>query len=427
MQLDLRVGYLGVAGRVPVLGLGSRQVFRELGVDDSVVYYDETRLSGMCLSVVDGDERTLFTHGGANLTMADYIRRNIEGLAGYLSSARIVHLTSFLDPETPAELVRLLTRARELNPDLVITFDPGHVWAADGSPAVAKLIAMSNHLLLNNREFEEVGGSAEGDPDDSVAHQILERFESTDAVVIVKRRDEILNYRRHGGKAVRGSIPHEPLPPDQIQDSTGAGDIFAAGVLAALASERLHLELGSVLGMRLARHKLGFVGSHGHDDFASITRATVGSFDSQRQPRGDADGVFIAHGRSPQWLAVKEFVDVEFGRRAMAFDAGAWSGKSVTEALNRYLDQCGFAVCVLTAEDVTVDRPEWARQNVVHEVGLFQGRYGTKRVVLLVEEGCSFIPLAPPEHIIAFPNGAIESAFWKLRALLRTQLTELAG
>lgn len=56
--------------------------------------------------------------------------------------------------------------------------------------------------------------------------------------------------------------------------------MFAAGALAALASERLHIELGSVLGMVLARHKLRYVGTLGHSGFAKITTWDV--LDSQR-------------------------------------------------------------------------------------------------------------------------------------------------
>jgi hypothetical protein len=218
-----------------------------------------------------------------------------------------------------------------------------------------------------------------------------------------------------------------PLRPDEVEDSTGAGDVFAAGFLAALASHRLHLELGSVLGMRLARHKLSYVGTHGHSEFAAITRSVLRSLESPPAGTAAPKAVFLSHGRSPQWLAVKEFVSTELGLPSVAFDGGAWRGKNVTDALSRYLDQCGFAVCVLTAEDITDDVPEWARQNVVHEVGLFQGRYGASRVVLLVEEGCSFVPAAVPDHVIEFPKQNIESSFWRLRALIRAGFREPPG
>jgi sugar/nucleoside kinase (ribokinase family) len=424
MQLDLNIGYVGVAGRIPVFGLSCQQVFNDLGIDDSFVNYHQGKLSGVCLAIQDGDDRTLCTHGGANLMMASFIREKRESLAQYLSRAKIIHLTSFLDDATPGELVSLLAIVRDINPNVIISFDPGHVWATNTTPAIGGLVSMSNNLLLNSHEFRAFGESSAGDTDESIASRILGRIRSADAVVTVKRSDRILNFRRIGGKLAQETVSHTPLRPDQVRDSTGAGDVFAAGVLAAIASNRLQIELGSVLGMRLARHKLGYVGTHGHSEFAEITRSILRSFRSEPERRDGPTGVFIGHGRNPQWLAVKEFISSECGMPVAAFDTGAWSGKAVTEALTRYLDQCSFAVCVLTAEDVTGAQLEWARQNVVHEVGLFQGRYGTRRVALLVEEGCAFVPAAPTEHIIKFPKGAIEATFWRLRALLRAELSD---
>lgn len=45
------------------------------------------------------------------------------------------------------------------------------------------------------------------------------------------------------------------------------------------------------------------------------------------------------------------------------------------------------AVIVMTADDRTKEGFGRARQNVIHEVGLFQGRYGFNRVILLQQVG----------------------------------------
>jgi sugar/nucleoside kinase (ribokinase family) len=427
MQLDLKIGFVGVAGRVPVFGLSNRQVFLDLGVDNRLVDYDERRLAGICLSIIDGEDRTLCTHVGANLRMAEMIRSRRDQLVEYLSRAKIIHVTSFLDDETPAELLSLLRAVRDAMPSIAISFDPGHVWVTEPTPDIEGLISISDHLILNAREFQALGTHSDGVTDEDMANRILDRLQRPAAAVVVKRSDRIQTFTRADGKLVQDVVRQVPLHPDQVKDSTGAGDVFAAGVLAALASNRLHLELGSVLGMRLARHKLGYVGTHGHGDFAAITRSILLSLESPPSGETVPKAVFISHGRSPQWLAVKEFVSTELNFSSIAFDGGAWSGKSVTEALSRYLDQCSFAVCVLTAEDITDDVPEWARQNVVHEVGLFQGRYGASRVVLLVEDGCGFVPAAASDHIIKFPNQSIESTFWRLRALIRAELADQIG
>jgi sugar/nucleoside kinase (ribokinase family) len=426
MQLDIKIGYVGVAGRTPLLGLGlsSRQTFADLSIDDSFVHYDDTRLSGVCLSIVDEGERTLCTHVGANAGAADFFRSRRRELVLYLSQAQLIHLTSFLDDSSTKELLELLTEVRKINPAIAISLDPGHVWVANMTPEIDGLAAISNYLLLNHREFRILGLSSPGDTDETVADRILSRLEDRCGVVIVKRSNGVSNFWYDGGKVLSDTISQTPLPPEEIEDSTGAGDVFAAGILAALASNRLHIELGSVLGMALARNKLRHVGTHGHSEFAEITRSVMRSFDTDPNRSSRARGIFIAHGRDSQWLAVKEFIDIECRLPTLAFNSGAWSGKAVTEALERYLEQCSFAVCVLTAEDTHGGNREWARQNVVHEVGLFQGRYGMHRVVLLVEDGCGFVPIAPAEQVVHFPRGAVESTFWRVRRAIRVQFPD---
>jgi hypothetical protein len=92
----------------------------------------------------------------------------------------------------------------------------------------------------------------------------------------------------------------------------------------------------------------------------------------------------------------------------------------VSEALDQYLTRCSFAVCVLTAEDMSADGRRWARQNVVHEVGLFQGRYGFDRVMLLVEEGCDYAPPTAEPFTVPFPRGGVESTFWRLHKMFQS-------
>lgn len=79
----------------------------------------------------------------------------------------------------------------------------------------------------------------------------------------------------------------------------------------------------------------------------------------------------------------------------------------------------GIEVC--TAEDFTGDGRQLARQNVVHEIGLFQGRHGFSHVILLVEEGCDFVPQAARPYTITFPHNNINRAFYKLAEMLRAQ------
>ena len=126
MNVGVRLGYIGVVGRVETPGVSFLRQMDLLGIDRQWVHHDLSRPCGLCLSYIDDNDRVLLTHPGANYGMHDYIEANLSRLARYLAAARYVHVTSFLDDRTPRQLLRLLIKAKELNPLLQISFDPGH-------------------------------------------------------------------------------------------------------------------------------------------------------------------------------------------------------------------------------------------------------------------------------------------------------------
>ncbi|MGV9313758.1 PfkB family carbohydrate kinase [Streptomyces sp. NPDC003691] len=431
LQLDLRLGYVGVAGRVPGPGLSAVQQLRADGIDHRFVAEDDGRLCGVCFSFTEDGERTLLTHAGANTSMAAHLDRSFEPLTAYLASARIVHVTSFLDPDTPYRLLDLLRAVKLANPATLICVDPGHVWAGAADGPVAGIVALADYLLLNHREFRELGapGGADAGPgadgggvaDEDAAARILRRLAGERAQLLVKRRSGIHVWRHDGSKMFDEFYPQLVLDDHEIEDATGAGDVFAAGLLAVLAGDRLQIELGSLLGMTLARHKLRYVGSHGHAQLAKVTADFIGSLAGTRPAGAETEpgGVFIAHGRNPDWLAVKAFVEQRFGLPVYSFESNSWGSRPVTEALQEYLQRCTFAICVMTAEDTTEEGLRIARQNVIHEIGLFQGRHGFDRVLVLAEEGCPSLPDESTARTATFPRHAVDKAFWHLDRAMR--------
>jgi predicted nucleotide-binding protein len=79
------------------------------------------------------------------------------------------------------------------------------------------------------------------------------------------------------------------------------------------------------------------------------------------------------------------------------------------------LDQAGFALLVLTAESERTDGVVLARQNVVHEAGLFQGRLGWRKAIVLREDGCEEFSNIAGLGQIPFPNGNIGASFEEVR------------
>jgi sugar/nucleoside kinase (ribokinase family) len=418
-KLSLRLGFVGAAGRVPVMGMSSLQHLDALGIDRTHVVIDDNRLSGICLSIVEGGDRTLLTHSGANSGLANYLVSHRGDVVDYLSRAKIIHLTSFLDDLTAKQLLPILTEVRLS--DNTLTFDPGHVWCTNPTDEIRGLLALSDYILLNYREFSELSHRSIADTDQDAAQRLLKELGTSKCVLVVKQSAEITTFSLED-ESIRTDVFHQPpLRLDDIEDSTGAGDVFAAGLLAALTSDQLQIELGALLGMRLTRHKLKHVGSQGSSWFPDITRSFFESLDSDHKTNLVFNGVFIAHGGNPDWIAVKLFVEERVGLPTYSFESDAWGGLQVTSALSSYLDRCGFAICVLTAEDLTTDGHRVARQNVIHEIGLFQGRHGFDKVVILAEEGCELVAWAGQVTVITFPHNAVSHAFYELGEVLKSK------
>src|SRR5262249_51786680 len=99
-RIGLRLGYVGVAGRVPVLALSFVRQFAARRVDHRFVFEDNDQMCGICFSFAAEGDRTLLTHMGDNEHLADHLSRERTRVVEYLASARVVHVTSFLDAMT---------------------------------------------------------------------------------------------------------------------------------------------------------------------------------------------------------------------------------------------------------------------------------------------------------------------------------------
>jgi predicted nucleotide-binding protein len=89
--------------------------------------------------------------------------------------------------------------------------------------------------------------------------------------------------------------------------------------------------------------------------------------------------------------------------------------------LKGLLSSSTFAAIVATGEDLTADRGVRARQNVVHEIGLFQGRLGFEKIALLEQEGVEGFSNIAGLQVIPFSGERIEAAFYDLDRMLKPE------
>ena len=120
----------------------------------------------------------------------------------------------------------------------------------------------------------------------------------------------------------------------------------------------------------------------------SVFRILAEHEDDCRLPRKSIKPViFIGHGRNQAWRDLKDHLTDKHDYRVEAYEAGARAGHTIRDILESMLKGSSFALLVLTKEDETDDGGFRARQNVIHETGLFQGKFGFSRAIVLLEEG----------------------------------------
>lgn len=134
-----------------------------------------------------------------------------------------------------------------------------------------------------------------------------------------------------------------------------------------------------------------------------------------------AGKVFIGHGQSSLWRELKDFLSDRLGLAWDEFNREAVAGFTTFERLSQMLAEAKFAFLIMTAEDEHIDQALHARENVVHEVGLFQGSLGPKRAIILLEEGCAEFSNIIGLSQIRFPRGRISAAFEEIRRVLERE------
>ncbi|TKX87971.1 carbohydrate kinase [Halorubrum sp. SS5] len=212
---NVAVGLVDLGGQSVVYGsVGGDEsgalALRELasaGVDPGQVLVDADEPTSVKYVIVDGGgELLMLANDGANESFS------AAGLdRDTLAAADHLHLTG-QQPETAAALATAAAEAGATR-----SFDPGRRVADREFDAA---LHASDVLFLNDREADALDAATDVDP-----------WEPDDRVVAIKLGDEGATVR-----TPHGSVSHPGFDVDPV-DTTGAGDAFAAGFLAAALRE----------------------------------------------------------------------------------------------------------------------------------------------------------------------------------------------
>jgi sugar/nucleoside kinase (ribokinase family) len=231
-KLGLRVAFAGVVGD-DIFGRFMQSELQDHGVDTSGIAVVTNRPTGVTVVLSGHRDRAMLTHAG---TTGELRRSMID--ADLLRRAHHIHVSSyFLQRSLVPELPALLKEARSADATTSVdpNWDPAGVWD-DGLLA---LLPDVDVFLPNEVEALSLARI-------SVIEDAIGRLRSSGAGTVV-----VKSAAQGAVGAQASDLIVQPAIPTRLVDSTGAGDSFDAGFLAAyLAEEPLGrcLEIGNVCG-----------------------------------------------------------------------------------------------------------------------------------------------------------------------------------
>jgi ribokinase len=187
--------------------------------------------SGIVHGFVDNDgERALYVDPGVN----DKIQ--IDELDKiYAQKCKILHLTSFVGSSMHAQEALI----EELPSKVMVSMDPGMIYARKGLESLEKLLNQTNILLLNQIELNIL--FPEGNLDDKIRNVLQYGIK----ILVVKSGES-------GCQVTDGSSLHTLKAfKTSCQDTTGAGDAFNAGFLYGILKKE-NLKRCGIMGNYVA-------------------------------------------------------------------------------------------------------------------------------------------------------------------------------
>ena len=131
--------------------------------------------------------------------------------------------------------------------------------------------------------------------------------------------------------------------------------------------------------------------------------------------------ICIGHGKSAVWKDLRNFIHDVLQIESGEFNRVPVAGLTNTARLAELLRLSAFAVLVLTREEEESEGITRAMMTVLHHAGLFQGRLGLGRAVVLLEDGCADLGSIDGLAQMRFPAGNVAAVFDDLRTLLEQE------
>lgn len=243
------------------------------------LFYDDGPPGIALIRLFKGTRNWIDINAGVNNNLVQHIERKKQELGqnafvDFLANTKWIHISSLADFNQFQYLISEVEKAKEINPWLKVSFDPGYEYTKKYRLQLREAFKISDYIFLNKNEVDNLTGnsSLKGENQFSILSSILNKDNNGKNVIVIKGKNhhQIINYLE--GVPYTKTFWHSLLKPYQIHNDTGAGDAFAGGLIAALLSndmlvqEEAAIHLGAVAASARMKAKA--------EPFECIHRAT---------------------------------------------------------------------------------------------------------------------------------------------------------
>jgi sugar/nucleoside kinase (ribokinase family) len=241
-SLGLKAGFIGQLANDQLGAIFGHDI-RSLGVEFDTAPRDDVGATARCLILVTSDaQRTMNTFLGAAQRLGP------EAVdPAHVAEAQILYLEGYLwDPDEPRQaMYKAMDAARASGTKVAFTLSDSFVVERHRADLMRLLDeGRIDILFANEAEITQLAGAAD--------------FDSAVARVASKVPTLVATRSEQGAVAVRGErveVPAETI--ERLVDTTGAGDLFAAGFLAGEARGLglgRSLKLGAIAAAEVIQH-----------------------------------------------------------------------------------------------------------------------------------------------------------------------------
>jgi sugar/nucleoside kinase (ribokinase family) len=174
--------------------------------------------------------------GAAALT-GEAVVPEYSPLTNYLAGAKWVHMSSFADPKQFSFFVDRVARAKKINRSLKFSIDPGDAYTRHHHSVLKEAFDIADIVFVSEREYQNLVASAK--TRDARSQSIESLLATSAELLIVKSKAHHTAMNLWRGELRSRTFWHPRLAGIRVRNDTGAGDVFAGGVLAGLLSPAL--------------------------------------------------------------------------------------------------------------------------------------------------------------------------------------------